>query len=1447
MSLPRFRHDARRSGVVLLVVIALLTLFAVVGIAFVLFAQSEATASRVWRESETMQRPDMDPEMLLAHTLGQIIYGADDQNGIFSALRGQELSRSMFGYNYTAGASNTTPFNGVGRLHYQAPFGSLGNQDNFVLLNHQYFGADGFLRDPERYGSRAGPSAAPGPFVGGFNVSYTYPDINNPFLAAVRASDGAVLIQSYNRGVWTGFGSMDPSNPNWTSADPTMKYKVLRPRPADHMGFPPPEDAGGDVKQLANSPGYLIPGSNPPQFANNDSFWMYTGFPVMKAPDGRKFTALFAILMQDLDNRVNVNVAGNVRGSTTGAAGGLDPQNGITLSDQGLGPWEVNPELVLTAMEGANHEARRLFIGNTGVQGRYDLNFWGFDSHRLPYQYSNHGSFSSPTNYDANYPSMGVSLPGFGAPPASCFPYYSGNYDGGVFASPCRNHPLLYNFFMPAQSYYYPGPQDRAFGVGTLEALLRYGDRGSPALTSDLFRCCPLSLASAKARRLVTTHSFDLMRPGATPWVWDPTAQATQYALNPITPSQNQQQNQQTGVLQPQPPDSSAGGIFSPSGGPIPFPTWGTPLPANSEFTPDWRAVSAALGRINLNRVLPDYPTPQGNPPQIADLNSFNAARAARQQLAMEIFTCLQQVTGAASPASVAPTMANPYPPQYNALRWLAQLSVNIVDLLGNYPRDLTNTNGTPVAPTSDYMTPFNWYGTEWVYGTVLPRLVANEAYVEVANDPTDPLTGGKATMPFKVSFWVEVYNPFYPGDTGGGSGGAPSPTEGGNARLQMPPTIAGGGNPGATPPNGYPVYQLVIAQTPNLTLRGDPTNVTGNADAAQIKTVVADYSPETAPTPQPGASPPLPAPVNPMFDPNVVLPSSGATSGPNGQNKGYYVLGPKYDFPGTDPNKPIATLRVKDQQITVNGQQQRSSMVYELPLMTDFTKPLPKHTLLLRRLTCPYLPPQTDPTKPNYNPYVTVDYMDQVPTNDGIANDANGMHMNMVQVTQRSSVGRMQPYAADQTQQKPQAPPTPSTKGPQTTMFSINAPVSSPFDWLVSLDRPLVSPMELLQVSAFKPHELTQQFVTMDNTGTTQKFSHRAPWFDPNARIYRLFEFLEGGCPMQWAATGGRTAGRVNINNIWDVDTFMALCDPKPNNFFTSTDVTTMFQNMLATRSPAGAPGANDRPFRGFADAFTAAGDTQYPQGVDINDTFLRSDPTDPNPNPVLKRRLFELPNPPASANGHPYIKYELMKKVSNNFTTRSNVFAVWITAGFFEVMDDSDPTRPPKLGKEIGRSENRHVRHRMFAVVDRSNLSVSATNQTQIGPRPVFIPGQTAVVPNLPLPSPPTPVPTWPVAPGQTISVPGISGTYDNYNWAINSGDMLVVDVGVNQEIVKATVGGAPPSITANFTKPHGAGFAISDANSNGLPGNPGPQRQFDPRNPIYGGVVRYFSIIE
>jgi hypothetical protein len=63
---------------------------------------------------------------------------------------------------------------------------------------------------------------------------------------------------------------------------------------------------------------------------------------------------------------------------------------------------------------------------------------------------------------------------------------------------------------------------------------------------------------------------------------------------------------------------------------------------------------------------------------------------------------------------------------------------------------------------------------------------------------------------------------------------------------------------------------------------------------------------------------------------------------------------------------------------------------------------------------------------------------------------------------------------------------------------------------------------MELLQVSAFPPCQLTQQFRPVGG-----RFQHTcAPAiFDANSRLYRAFEFLEVGSRATGVST---TAGRI-------------------------------------------------------------------------------------------------------------------------------------------------------------------------------------------------------------------------------------------------------------------------------------------------------------------------------
>src|SRR5688572_28304791 len=117
-----------RRGVVLLVVIAMLALFAALGLAFVYYAQSEADNALMSAQTQSQQTMDAEPEFLLSWALGQLCYGVDDQvqfpvpiypkpayfgHNVSSSMRGHDLGRGIFGWNRNA--LNVTPFNGGGR------------------------------------------------------------------------------------------------------------------------------------------------------------------------------------------------------------------------------------------------------------------------------------------------------------------------------------------------------------------------------------------------------------------------------------------------------------------------------------------------------------------------------------------------------------------------------------------------------------------------------------------------------------------------------------------------------------------------------------------------------------------------------------------------------------------------------------------------------------------------------------------------------------------------------------------------------------------------------------------------------------------------------------------------------------------------------------------------------------------------------------------------------------------------------------------------------------------------------------------------------------------------------------------------------------------------------------------------------------------------------------
>ena len=214
---------------------------------------------------------------------------------------------------------------------------------------------------------------------------------------------------------------------------------------------------------------------------------------------------------------------------------------------------------------------------------------------------------------------------------------------------------------------------------------------------------------------------------------------------------------------------------------------------------------------------------------------------------------------------------------------------------------------------------------------------------------------------------------------------------------------------------------------------------------------------------------------------------------------------------------------------------------------------------------------------------------------------------------------------------------------------------------------------------------------------------------------------------------------------------------------------------------------------------------------------------------------------------------KFEMLSKAFNNLTTRSNTFAVYATIGYFEVMNDgpySDVNRPV-LGKELGTDDGTAMRHRFFAVLDRTNLAVESelnplANQQPYkqGQMPVsldFHPavpkgvvdpmsGNVTVVNDPELTNPPASAPMpppWvppepPLAPqelqtrgivvripaiggGNGANGPTVSGYYDGQLWTLQTGSLIDLDINGQTERVLVQI----PPTTAPGTNAPAAAF--------------------------------------
>ncbi len=1263
-SAARRRPAAGRRGTILVVVLALLAIFAVIGIAFVFYSDGEALAARYHRESETrngLMTPapvptfDSDAETVL----GQITFGAYDNQ--LTALRGHDLMSTLYG-----GQGKTTdPYTGQGIFHERmaAPFDVIPSRGHVVNYTPQAVGVTAagdpiyYAFDPEMTGpprtwdkSQLPPAPAPTPratpwlpvqtgdltTTGQTYVSkaapYTYPDLNNFYLASLSPGTGEMLLPSYYR-PWhfnsnpVGLGGnpapapVDPGErlKPWNPTDPADKSgyaantdwvipegraKILRPRPIDQLlpgdfaaaGLPYPLNAklsnytnAGQLAQLYKliddkiRSGDVIGYPRPNQdtsvtgdvfnliggvgVQHNDSILVDVGMPPQEWPagSGRFVKPLAAILVADLDGLLNLNAHGNVRGT------GFNH-----TSHHGLGPWEVSLARAFdttvsdaTLVAEANAIVASRWYGPTGVartrnQTRSQL--FGPSAGRF--------TAASLVSWDATGTGVPLGIPSFPTNPFNVTANYGGAgfYDDNTGTTQADQHPSLYNpgewgnFAaggalnpLPEGATYphadtrrlrqrYAGEYD-LYNQGTLARLPNLtpvANRpgvvpSTKSLVGDAATNYPPGTSKyrndpAHGRRLLfTTLSADLDRPRFGPSSTNNKADAA-LALAP-----------DKGI---HPANAALGDTLNAGGTAAILPA----LDINRPLA-DYRDLAAAPNVTPNAMTMKDDPTPQpissGN---IA--NSTNAA-ADRQNLAREVFARLLVATAGRinvksdatievrkydSTAMNDVTLATITPNtgevevnvgrdtnEFHGVRYLAQLAANIVDYVDTddvstvfvfrpsgggsigYTDGSTHAtnvsdvvvNGSAGDPATD-----EYIGNHIVFGVEMPRLLLNEVYSEVANDPGDMIATKGNGMPTKeghVRFWVELVNPTttpYASGTGPIGDGSVTFVEGAASIRPYKITIARNGKTGFT--------------NDVATELAKPLNVKG--DLPQGAAADIDYDIRDA-----GAG----MKANVVIKPNKGKYNPGSAHPDNG----FVIVGPTAnstrpadEFDPTNGGMATAPFDTMIQSAAVvpgMATPMGGAMEYLIPAdpelktldLKQTTSQFRRHVVLLRRLANPY-----EPESPA-NPYVTVDVMDHVPANDGVYSSSVTTPAGGVPMADRFSVGRVQPFAGQSKSDTPMNPAVATfafpnsfllaqtavgaanqpkhtfgrhngnaATDPTATAFTNGAPsampptpaslsdtVMAPFDWFIHLDRPLVNELELLYVQAVKPHLVTQ------------------------------------------------------------------------------------------------------------------------------------------------------------------------------------------------------------------------------------------------------------------------------------------------------------------------------------------------------------------------------------
>lgn len=399
-----------RRGMILLVVMAVLSFFAVMGMTYILMTgKNRDSAETAQLAAQNAKTAGNSPQELLEEGIMQVLVGPPSGNA--SALDGRDIIGDMYG--------------------------SVDNSLDTVMAS---FSANKMTPASADYAGRV-VTIADGPYKGQSTIILNSRGAIIPFASGIGGTEAIPQVRcvinksrpfqgnaaKYDAADLNGNSSNDFMSLRYTGGANGIKVgRVVMPSyyrgESNRPGLAANALGGTSVYQALTSNSIKNAASNnasPWDIDNdgdgdNDSVWMNLGLPPRPMPDGTLVVPLYAILVEDMDGRLNVNAhspdeeiettAYSSLGTTAATLPNSETLDPTTmLNGQGFGPADVNMDALLgsdivsdvvTSRKGANANSEffkycfpeltslkdaafTVTSANTNVDFRSPLDFYG--------------------------------------------------------------------------------------------------------------------------------------------------------------------------------------------------------------------------------------------------------------------------------------------------------------------------------------------------------------------------------------------------------------------------------------------------------------------------------------------------------------------------------------------------------------------------------------------------------------------------------------------------------------------------------------------------------------------------------------------------------------------------------------------------------------------------------------------------------------------------------------------------------------------------------------------------------------------------------------------------------------------------------------------------------------------------------------------------------------